>query len=269
MEDVEVVALCDVDRWRLEVTEDRVMKAYDSDWSPGKIENVFRTMDFREVLARDDIDAVMISTPDHWHVDERGRPVLTFRGRRIALPLVGRHQGDNAMVALAVAADLELDLTAVAGALERVALPHGRCEVITAGDLVLIDDTYNANPASFSAALEVARSLRGNRPLVTLVGTMLELGSESPALHDQMAEQILALGPDLIGAVGEFAAVFERRPLGARLIVAPDADALGRAVAPRLKGGELVLLKASRGVQLEKAIAHLMRGREASCSTTS
>ena len=208
-------------------------------------------------------------TPDHWHVDERGRPVLTFRGRRIALPLVGRHQGDNAMVALAVAADLELDLTAVAGALERVALPHGRCEVITAGDLVLIDDTYNANPASFSAALEVARSLRGNRPLVTLVGTMLELGSESPALHDQMAEQILALGPDLIGAVGEFAAVFERRPLGARLIVAPDADALGRAVAPRLKGGELVLLKASRGVQLEKAIAHLMRGREASCSTTS
>jgi UDP-N-acetylmuramyl pentapeptide synthase len=114
----------------------------------------------------------------------------------------------------------------------------------------------------------VARSLRGNRPLVTLVGTMLELGSESPALHDQMAEEILALQPDLIGAVGEFAAVFERRRLGARLIVAPDAEMLGRAVAPRLNGRELVLLKASRGVQLEQAIPHLLSGREASCSTT-
>src|SRR3989304_3939838 len=76
-----------------------------------------------------------------------------------------------------------------AGGVEQVALPHGRCEVVTAGDLVLINDTYNANPASFSAALEVARSLRGNRPLVTLGGTMLGLGSEQPALHDQMAEQ--------------------------------------------------------------------------------
>lgn len=208
-------------------------------------------------------------TPDHWHVDERGRPVLTFRGIRFALPLVGRHQGDNAMVALAVAAELALDLPAVAAALERVALPHGRCEVLTAGDLVLINDTYNANPASFSAALDVAGSLRGNRPLVALVGSMLELGSASPALHDQMAEQILALRPDLIGAVGEFAAAFERRRIGAGLIVAPDADALGRAVAPRLRGGELVLLKASRGVQLEKAIPHLTSGREATCSTTS
>ena len=207
--------------------------------------------------------------PDHFHVDERGRPVLTFRGTRFAVPLVGRHQGDNAMVALAVAAELELDLSLVAGALERVVLPHGRCEVVTAGDLVLINDTYNANPASFAAALDVAGSLRGNRPLVVLVGTMLELGSASPELHDQVAEQILALRPDLIGAVGALAAAFERRRIGARLIVAPDADALGRAVAPRLKGGELVLLKASRGVQLEKAIPHLTSGREVSCSTTS
>ena len=208
-------------------------------------------------------------TPDHFHVDERGRPVLTFRGTRFGLPLVGRHQGDNAMVALAVAAELELELPLVAGALEAVTLPHGRCEVFTAGGLVLINDTYNANPASFAAVLDVAGSLRGNRPLVALVGTMLELGPASTELHDQMAEQILALRPDLIGAVGEFAAAFERRRVGASLIVAPDADALGRAVAPRLKGGELVLLKASRGVQLEKAIPHLTSGQEASCSTTS
>lgn len=208
-------------------------------------------------------------TPDHWHMDERGRPVLTFRGQRIALPLVGRHQADNAMVALAVAADLDLDLHAVGGALEQVTLPQGRCEIIMAGDRMLINDTYNANPASFAAALEVARSLRGNRPLVMLVGTMLELGSRSPALHEEMADQILALRPDLIGATGEFATVLERRELGRKLVTAPDADALGRAVASRLRGGELVLLKASHGVHLDQAMPHLTGGREASCSTTS
>lgn len=208
-------------------------------------------------------------TPDHWHVDERGRAVLTFREVHIPLPLVGRHQAENATIALAVASELDLDLARVADALREVELPHGRCEVITAGDLVVINDAYNANPASLAAALDVARSLRGNRPLVVLVGTMLELGDESSALHERMADDILAASPDLVGAVGEFAAVLERKHIGARLVTAPDADALGRAVAARLKGGELVLLKASRGVQLERALPYLVAHREASCSTTS
>jgi UDP-N-acetylmuramoyl-tripeptide--D-alanyl-D-alanine ligase len=122
---------------------------------------------------------------------------------------------------------------------------------------------------SLAAALEVARSVRGNRRLVVLVGTMLELGAQSRELHEQMGRQVLAAQPDLIGAVGEFVPVLERQHLGARLVTAPDADGLGRAVAARLKGGELVLLKASRGVQMEKAIPHLVSGKEANCSTTS
>lgn len=207
-------------------------------------------------------------SPDRWHVDERGRPVLTVRGTQIALPLVGRHQAENATVALAVGLELGLDVARVGQALAQVELPHGRCEILSAGNLTLINDTYNANPASLAAALEVARSMRGNRQLVVLVGTMLELGAESRELHDQMARQVLAAQPDLIGAVGEFVPVLEGHHLGARLVTAADADGLGRAVAARLTGGELVLLKASRGVQMEKAIPHLVGGREATCSTT-
>ena len=207
-------------------------------------------------------------TPDRWHVDERGRPVLTVQGTRVALPLVGRHQAENAAVVLAVCRELGLDLPRVAEALARVELPHGRCEIVSAGDLTLINDTYNANPGSLAAALDVARSIRGNRPLVILVGTMLELGAESRALHEEMGRQVLAAGPDLIGAVGEFVPVLERQQLGARLVTATDADALGRAVAARLTGGELVLLKASRGMQMEKAIPHLIGGKEGTCSTT-
>jgi UDP-N-acetylmuramoyl-tripeptide--D-alanyl-D-alanine ligase len=208
-------------------------------------------------------------SPDRWHVDERGRPVLTVRGTRIALPLVGRHQAENATVALAVSLELGLGVAPVGQALERVELPHGRCEILSAGGLTLINDTYNANPVSLAAALEVARSMRGNRPLVILVGTMLELGAESRELHEEMGRQVLAAQPDLIGAVGEFVPVLEGQHLGRRLVTAADAEALGRAVAARLMGGELVLLKASRGVQMEKAIPHLTGGKEADCSTTS
>ncbi len=207
--------------------------------------------------------------PDRWHVDEAGRPVLTFRGSTLRLPLVGRHQGDNAMLALAVALEIGLDIGRVADQLARVSLPPGRCEVVAAGDLLLLNDTYNANPASLAAALDVAQSLRGNRRLVVLLGTMLELGKESSALHQQMADAVLALRPDLIGAVGEFVPAFEGRHPAAQLVTALNAEALGRAVAPRLSGGDLVLLKASRGMQLENSIPHLLKGREASCSTTS
>jgi UDP-N-acetylmuramoyl-tripeptide--D-alanyl-D-alanine ligase len=207
--------------------------------------------------------------PDRWHVNERGVPVITLQGVQITLALAGRHQAENAMVTLAAALELGLEPAPVADALARVTLPHGRCEVRRAADLELIDDTYNANPASLAAALDVARMLRGNRRLVVLVGTMLELGEESAALHAQMADEIVAAGPDLIGAVGDFVPALARRDLGARLVTAADPDALGAAVAGRLTGGELVLLKASRGVALERAIPHLIRQREQACSTTS
>jgi UDP-N-acetylmuramoyl-tripeptide--D-alanyl-D-alanine ligase len=207
--------------------------------------------------------------PDRWHVNERGVAVLTLQGVQVTLPLAGRHQAENAMVTLAVALELDLDPARVAEALGRVTVPHGRCEVRRVADLELIDDTYNANPASLAAALDVARTVRGNRRFVVLVGTMLELGHESAALHAQMADEIVAAGPDLIGAVGEFVPALQRHALGARLVTATDPDALGAAVAGRLRGGELVLLKASRGVALERAIPHLIRQREQACSTTS
>ncbi len=204
--------------------------------------------------------------PDHWHVGEEGRPVLTVRGVRVALPVAGRHQAENAMLALAVAIELGLDLAAVAGGLAGLRLPHGRLEILKVEDRVIIHDAYNANPASLAAALETAQSLKGNRPLVVLVGSMLELGPASAALHEEMADRIVALDPHLVGAVGEFVGPLLRRGLGARLVTAADADALGRAVAPLLSGGELILLKASRGLALERAIPYLTGGE--SCSIT-
>jgi UDP-N-acetylmuramoyl-tripeptide--D-alanyl-D-alanine ligase len=164
------------------------------------------------------------------------------------------------MIALAVADELGIDRAAAAHALESVELPSGRGQVLRSGGLTVINDAYNANPGSLAAALQTVRVMRGRRRLVIVVGTMLEMGGEARAQHERMAQAILELEPDIIAAVGEFAEVFETRrgTLKDRLVTAPDADQLGARLAPRLRGDELVLVKASRGVQLEKAISHML-----------
>ncbi len=208
--------------------------------------------------------------PESWRLGDSGCVELVFRGQFFRLPLVGRHQGDNAMLVLAVCAELGLDLAEVADALSRAALPRGRCELIRRGNLVVLHDAYNSNPASLAAALETAAALRGTRRLVVVVGTMLELGRESGRLHREMAAKVVESGADLIGAVGEFVEALESRrgELGDRLITAADAEELGPLVAARLQGDELVVLKASRGVALERALPAILARGGAGCSTT-
>jgi UDP-N-acetylmuramoyl-tripeptide--D-alanyl-D-alanine ligase len=198
---------------------------------------------------------------DSVRLDEDGRCVLRWRGREVTLPLFGLHQGDNAMLALAVAREVGVEAEAALAGLARVAVLGGRGRVSRQGDLTIIDDTYNANPGSLARAMESAVQLaraRG-RPLAVVVGTMLELGPESARLHAAAAADIVRCEPQLVGAVGEFAAAFApyRARLGARLLVAENAAALGPRLRDALRGNEVVLLKASRGVALEQVLPHL------------
>lgn len=194
-------------------------------------------------------------------LDGDGHCVLRWLGREVTLPLFGLHQGDNAMLALAVAQEAGVEPAAALAALERVAVPGGRGRVIHRGDLTIIDDTYNSNPGSLARAVESAAWLareRG-RPLAVVVGSMLELGTESARLHAAAAADIVRRDPALVGAVGEFAAAFApyRARFGERLLTADDAAALGPRLGAGLRGNEVVLLKASRGVALEQVLRHL------------
>lgn len=198
---------------------------------------------------------------DSLGLDEEGRCVLRWLGREVTLPLFGLHQGDNAMLALAVARETGVDPAAALAALAGVAVPGGRGRVSRRGDLTIIDDTYNANPGSLARAVESAARLaraRG-RPLAVVVGTMLELGPESARLHAAAAADIARCDPELVGAVGEFAAAFApyRARFGERLLVAENAATLGPRLKAALRGNEVVLLKASRGVALEQVLPHL------------
>ena len=100
-----------------------------------------------------------------------------MEGHRIRLPLLGLHQAANAMLAWALVQELGLDpAPCAAEALRTLRIPGGRGEVIEAGGLTIINDAYNANPASFLAAIGTARAMRGGRRLVFVAGTMRELG---------------------------------------------------------------------------------------------
>jgi len=197
--------------------------------------------------------------PEQVTVDSTGRATLLVAGERIRLPVIGRHQAGNAMLAWVLAEELGLDTAAVAAALRSFRVPGGRGEVIEAGGFIILNDAYNANPASFRAAIATAQAMRGDRRLVFVAGTMRELGPESPRFHQEVAAELVALQPDLLAVVGEFVPALApfAAALAGRLITAPDAPQLGPLLASRLEGGELVVLKASRGVALERILPYL------------
>jgi UDP-N-acetylmuramoyl-tripeptide--D-alanyl-D-alanine ligase len=198
--------------------------------------------------------------PESVSLDEYGRATVGVDGRRFTLPYPGRHLAENAMLAWTVGRELGLDPAAAAAVLERFTLPGGRSELRQDGALTILNDCYNANPDSFRAAIATAAELRRGRRLVFVAGTMRELGAESSRLHAEVARALVDLGPDLLAVVGEFvpAVAPYAAALGDRLVSAPDAAAVGPLVAARLQGNELVVLKASRGVALERILPQLI-----------
>jgi UDP-N-acetylmuramoyl-tripeptide--D-alanyl-D-alanine ligase len=198
--------------------------------------------------------------PDRVALDELGRAAVEVDHRRFTLPYPGRHLAENAMLAWTVGRELGLDPAAAASALERFILPGGRSELRQEGGLTILNDCYNANPDSFRAAIATARELRRGRRLVFVAGTMRELGAETAWLHADVARELVDLEPDLLAVVGDFVPALAPHAarLGDRLVSAPDAPAIGPLVAARLRGDELVVLKASRGVALERILPHLL-----------
>ena len=198
-------------------------------------------------------------TPDKVTLDESARPVITIGGTTLVLSARGLHQADNAIRVWAAVDALGFDHEAAARALEGFSIPAGRGELLQEGGLTILNDCYNANPQSFRAAIATATALRGKRRLVFVAGTMRELGEDSTALHREVGDALVKLKPDLLAVVGDFVPALERHAgaLGDRLITAADPMALAPILAQRLEGNEMIVLKASRGVALERILPAL------------
>ncbi len=189
-----------------------------------------------------------------------GRPRFVARGVEVELGLKGRHMAANALVALAVADTLGVPPAQAAPALAAARIPAGRSEVLEVDGVTLLQDYYNANPDSFGAALDLLDAVRGGRRAVVVAGTMRELGAASEALHADVASRIVAARPAVIAAVGEFVRAFHAPGLdlrGADLVEGATPEAVAPALKARLRPGDVVLLKASRGVELERLVSLL------------
>lgn len=198
-------------------------------------------------------------SPTRVSVSRAGEPEFTIDGIQVRLPLRGVHQVGNAMLAWSLVGELGLDAAAVGAALSSLVLPGGRGDILESGGFTIVHDAYNANPSSYRAAIATAEAMRPGRRLVFVAGSMRELGPEAPRLHREIAERLVGLNPDLLAVVGDFVAPLRScgSHLGDRLLLAADPLELGPQLAARLKGDELIFLKASRGVALERILPYL------------
>ncbi|MCX4752270.1 UDP-N-acetylmuramoyl-tripeptide--D-alanyl-D-alanine ligase [Kitasatospora purpeofusca] len=207
-------------------------------------------------------------------LDSTGRPSFTLStpagSAPVQLRLYGEHHVSNALAAAAVATELGMTVDDTAEALsEAGALSRWRMEVVDRADgVTVVNDAYNANPDSMRAALRALISMGGRGPerrrTWAVLGEMRELGEDSLAEHDAIGRLAVRLDVTKLVAVGgREAACME---LGARnegswgeeSVLVSDADAAVELLRSQLRPGDVVLVKASRSVGLEKVAEALL-----------
>lgn len=172
-------------------------------------------------------------------------------------PLLGRHNIVNVHLAVAVARELGMDDATIRKALADFRPPAGRLSLRRIEGIDFIDDSYNANPTSFGAALEVLGTFKTRGRKAIVCGDMLELGSESESCHRELGRAIAALAPDFAVAVGGWSRAvadeaLQRGYRPERLRAVQDSEEAGSVLRSWVRAGDCVLVKGSRGMKMEK-----------------
>ncbi|MDR2940119.1 MAG: UDP-N-acetylmuramoyl-tripeptide--D-alanyl-D-alanine ligase [Clostridiales bacterium] len=183
----------------------------------------------------------------------------------VCLKKPGKHMVLNALAASAVGAALGLSNEQIKNGLESFEASDMRMEVIKSAGYTILNDVYNANPDSMKAALDVLSHAPGRK--ICILGDMLELGSQSPPLHNEVGEYAYNSGIDIIISVGDKAYnIYEG---AAKLIVVSDtenqraiyfegAGALFENLNKILQKDDTILVKASRGMHFEEIVENIL-----------
>jgi UDP-N-acetylmuramoyl-tripeptide--D-alanyl-D-alanine ligase len=221
--------------------------------------------------ARSDIRAVEIGV-DTEHTDVA--IAFACRRERFRLGAPGRHLAVNALAVAAVFDHLGLKLETALAPLAGVAAPAGRgarsmISLAAGGQVVLIDESYNANPASMAAALaNLALVPRGAHPRrVAVMGDMRELGTEADALHRGLLDAVVGSGADLVFACGpHMKQLFDLLPTAVQAGWAAKSTELAARVAEALRPGDVVMIKGSLGTNMAPIVS-AVRGLDAGART--
>jgi UDP-N-acetylmuramoyl-tripeptide--D-alanyl-D-alanine ligase len=196
--------------------------------------------------------------------------VYDVRGETVTVRFASAGVTNAINGAAAIAACLPLDVTAddIAEGIESFSPMKGRLEVIDSGGFTIIDDTYNANPASVLSALGTLCASNGGRRRVAVLGEMLELGEGATVAHREAGRTAGALGADVVVGVGAYAGEITGGALSGGLVSAdvfdfPDRDSAIEGLPGILREGDVVLVKGSRGAALEHIVDALRRSNGA------
>jgi len=171
------------------------------------------------------------------------------------VPLVGEHNVLNALAAVAVGLERGLKPSEAVTALATLAPADKRGQVLQVGNITVINDCYNSNPKALDAMVDALAAMAAKRRIV-VAGEMLELGPAGEAMHREAGQHIAGRKIDvLLGVRGlAEAMVGAAKQAGIRAEFVPAAEEAGEWLAHEAREGDVVLLKASRGVKLEKAL---------------
>ena len=196
--------------------------------------------------------------------NEGGRIAAEIGGKRLsfAVGAPGRHWALNSLAVLAAAVHLGADLEQAAATLATLSAPKGRGArhqiAIDDGSFTLIDESYNASPAALRATLAVLAGMKGRK--IAVLGDMLELGSESAAIHAGLAPDAAAAA-DLVCTAGrDMGALYEALPREKRAGHAAKAEDLLPLVRKLIRPGDAVMVKGSHGSRMGLIVDALLAG---------
>ena len=171
----------------------------------------------------------------------------------------GLHNVSNALAAAGVGYVLGLSGTAIAEGLAKFRPAAMRSQISTSHGVQVINDCYNANPASMKAAIQLLAELGRGKRSIAVLGDMLELGSGSKPMHREVGAFLAGQNIGQLLACGQLGRELAEgaRQAGMpadRVVELPDAAAAGNALASMVKRGDVVLVKASRGMRMEQVV---------------
>ncbi len=192
-------------------------------------------------------------TQFHLRLPGRSRPQF------VSIRVHGLHNILNALAAAAVGHGMGLNPATIAEGLARFRPAAMRSQVLTVGGIRIINDCYNANPASMKAAIDLLLTLGAGGRSVAVLGDMLELGPSAPVLHREVGAYLAERGVTHLIACGDLGAHVADGARGAgmapeRIAHEPDAARAGMALKALAQEGDVVLVKASRGMKMEQAV---------------
>lgn len=184
-----------------------------------------------------------------------GRGVLNVNGHNYIMPQPGEHMMRNALRAVALGLEIGMEPSEIAEGLGKFKAPPMRWQESAIGGVKFVNDAYNANPLSMRASLRTFANLPENGSKWAVVGGMRELGAVSDEEHAALGEFIDGLGLGGVIAVGELARQIVCKGTG-RFFQCGGTEEAARILKDNLEAGDRVLLKASRGEQLETVLNH-------------